>query len=86
MATDYARLDVAAFVWDVLQAYYRPELTPHPDDDLMDDLLIDPEEPEDWVLEYCRRSDISSQYLPEWPEDHRVTPRNLGRYLSALPR
>ncbi|GGD61290.1 hypothetical protein [Croceicoccus mobilis] len=86
MMTVNARPDVAAFLWDALQLYYRPELTPHPDDDLVGDLLIDPDEPEDWVMDYCHRFAISAQELPKWGEEHRVTPRNLGRYLATLPR
>lgn len=81
LATECAE-DVAEFLWDELQVYFRPLLTPHPDDDLVDDLPIDPEEPEDWVVEFCKQQELRISDFAEWPKDLAVTPRNLGAWLT----
>jgi hypothetical protein len=85
MAND-AGEEVASFLWNELQLYYQPDLTPSPDDNLIEDLLIDPDEPFDWLNAYRRKHGIGWARIPDWPKDQPVTPRNLGRLLSALPR
>jgi len=73
----------AVWLWDELQVYYRPRLAPHPDDDLIEDMPIDPDEPEDWVRDYCFRHGIKQRQMSEWPKGLSVTPRHLLRWLDA---
>jgi hypothetical protein len=75
--------DSAAWFWDELQVYYRPLLSPHPDDDLVNDMPIDPDEPEDWARDYCRLSGIALRQVRNWPEGRPVTPRNFLCWLHA---
>ncbi|MBB4614646.1 hypothetical protein [Novosphingobium taihuense] len=72
----------ALWFWKELQVYYRPRLSPHPDDDLTGDLPIDPDEPDDWVRDYCRLHGLKVHDLAQWPEALAVTPRNLLGWLE----
>ncbi|MFN3458942.1 MAG: hypothetical protein ACK4Z8_15310 [Novosphingobium sp.] len=76
------RAATAEWFWQQLQAYYQPDLSPHPDDDLIRDMPIDPEEPEDWVRDYCRANGLKERNLEPWPEGMAVTPRNLLGWLE----
>ena len=74
--------DLAAFLWETLDVYYRPRATPHPDDDLIREVGIDPDEPDDWVQEFDRRFGLNARILSDWPTKRPVTARNLARWLS----
>ena len=78
--------EAAEWFWNELLVYFRPTLTPHPDDDLMSDLPIDGDEPDDWVQEYCRRNGLSLRHLGKWPESQPVTPRNFLGWLESERR
>lgn len=78
--------ETAEWFWNELHVYFRPTLTPHPDDDLMSDLPIDGDEPDDWVQEYCKRNGLSLRQLGKWPDRRPVTPRNLLGWLESERR
>lgn len=75
--------ETAGWFWQTLQVYYQPLLTPHPDDDLMRDLRIDPDEPDDWVRDFCRLHGLKERELGLWPDGLAVTPRNLLHWLEC---
>lgn len=86
MRTD-VREDVARFLWETALPYVEPKLTPHPDDNLGEDLCIDDDDwGMDWPLEWARRQGFHEGTLPDWPKDWPATIRNYGRWLSAGPR
>ncbi len=72
----------AEWFWQELQVYYQPYLAPHPEDDLIDDLPIDPDEPDDWVRDFCRIHGLNDRDLAPWPKGQAVTPRNLLGWLE----
>ena len=77
--------DIADFLWDVLApewAYWNSGLTPHPDDDYLAALPIDPDEQEDWVRDFCDLNGLQARDWPDWPENRNSTVRNLARWLS----
>ena len=78
--------ETAEWFWNELLVYFRPTLTPHPDDDLMNDLPIDGDDPADWVQDYCKRNGLSTRQLQKWPESRLVTPRNLLGWLESERR
>ena len=75
--------DVAGFLWDELQVYFRPNLTPHPDDDFLKDLPIDRDEPNDWLSGFAKRHGLRARDWDEWPKDQSSTIRNFARWLST---
>jgi hypothetical protein len=75
--------DVAEWLWHELIVYLRPHLAPHPNDHLLDDLRIDPGDPEDWLREFCNRNGLAYKDFPGWPADRQLTVRNLAIWLSA---
>lgn len=82
LLTDDCEPDVAAFLWGALAVYWKPGLTPHPDDDYLNDLPIDPEEQEDWVRDFCGLNGLRAADWPDWPESRDSTVRNFARWLS----
>lgn len=74
--------DVAAFLWDKLADSWQPEATPHPDDDYLKDVPIDPEEQGDWLDAFCTVHCLSADDWPEWPAEEATTVRNFARWLS----
>lgn len=75
--------EAAAFLWNTTLIYLRPDLTPHPDDNLAIDLPI---LEEDWILDwprdFAREQGLVESNLPDWPEGWQPTVRNYGRWLS----
>lgn len=69
--------DVAAWMWDRLQVYYRP-LTPYPDDRLVDDARIDM----DWIPEFAKATGLDHKKWPDWPDGWALTVRNFARFLQ----
>jgi hypothetical protein len=63
LLADSADADVAEWLWDELLVYWRPNLTPHPDDDFLRDLPIDPEEPNDWLDRFCTSQGLEQKGL-----------------------
>jgi hypothetical protein len=77
---------VADFLWEELLPYFKPILTPHPDDDMVADLPIDPEEPADLTAAFCDRFNIDESNYAHWPEGKSATVRNIACWLaSGLP-
>lgn len=74
--------DVAAFLWDELVDSWRPEATPHPDDDYLNDVPIDPDEQGDWLRDFCDRHGLREEDFPAWPAGQLTTVRKFGRWLS----
>jgi len=84
MLSDDVRPGVAMFLWETMVPYLEPKLTPHPDDDLCDDLPIDPDEPAmDWLPEFAERHGLKAKYWPQWPGEWDGTVRNFARWLEA---
>ncbi|MFN2099449.1 hypothetical protein [Altererythrobacter sp. MF3-039] len=81
--------ETSGFLWDSAMSYLevlKQEITPHPDDHLVDDLPIDDEEwSMDWPREWAERKSFHESNLPDWPEDWAVTIRNYGRWLDMCP-
>ena len=85
MRTDVS-MDTAQFLWDTALPYVQPQLTPHPDDELANDLCIDDGDwSMDWLREYAERRDFHDSNLPDWPDGWPVTIRNFGRWLDMGP-
>lgn len=82
LLADDCEPDVADFLWGALAAYWKPGLAPHPDDDYLRDLPIDPAEQEDWVRDFCDLYGLRAEDWPDWPEDQDTTVRNFARWLS----
>ncbi|MFO6446583.1 hypothetical protein ACLBKU_05500 [Erythrobacter sp. NE805] len=75
--------EAARFVWTQALRYVEPQLTPHPDDDLIKDLCIDDDDlGMDWPQEWADQRGFSMQALPEWPKDWTPTVRNYARWLD----
>lgn len=76
--------DTAEFLWNSMVDLVAPRLTPHPDDHLVDDLPIDPDEPAmDWMPEFSRRHGLNANHWPQWPDAQEYTVRNFARWLEA---
>ena len=81
--------DIADFLWNKMApewSHWNDSLTPHPDDDYLGGLPIDPEEPEDWVRDFCVDNGLRLADLPNWPEEWVTTVRNFARWLSSARR
>lgn len=75
--------DAAEFLWETALFYVQPNLTPHPDDELGEDLFIDDGDwSMDWPRDFAERKGFHKSNLPDWPEGWRVTLRNYGRWLD----
>lgn len=76
--------ETAEFLWDSMIDLVAPRLTPHPDDHLVDDLPIDPDEPAmNWMPEFAERHGVKAESWPRWPEAREATVRNFARWLEA---
>ncbi len=73
--------DVALWLHAELAPYWSP-LSPHPDDDFIRDLGVDPDEPEDWLIRFCRAHALDVDRVVPWPEDRATTVRNFARWLA----
>jgi hypothetical protein len=77
--------DVAEFAWKIFAEEYSDwgvELTPHPDDNYLRDMPIDPENQSDWFNDFCDDFALSYRDFPDWPEGEATTVRNFARWLS----
>jgi hypothetical protein len=45
----------ARFLWDEVQSYYHPPLTPHPDDRLSSEFNVDDDDIDDMIERYARK-------------------------------
>ena len=84
MLSEDVRPETAEFLWDSIADVVAPRLTPHPDDHLVDDLPIDPDEPTmDWMPEFAQRHGLNAEHWPQWPDAQENTVRNFARWLEA---
>lgn len=79
--------EIAEWFWQHLADYYAP-LTPHPDDHLIDDVLINGDDIDmDWVPQFCKHFGIGSKKWeddwPPWPDGEALTVRSFARYLAS---
>ena len=74
--------DIADQLWNDLLVFYQPDMTPHPDDDAIQDMLVDPDEPNDWLGHFCRSNGLRIKDVSPWPDGQLVTIRNLARWFS----
>ena len=74
----------AEFVWFAMIEYLqRWQLTPHPDDHLVNDLPIDDDDPHlDWMPRYAELYGANPKEWPQFPEDWEGTVRNFARWLE----
>lgn len=72
----------AIWLWDQARVYYAP-LTPHPDDHLSDDAMIDDGDwSMDWPKEFAEVQGFNEKAYPDWPKEWPATIRNFGRWLD----
>ena len=73
----------AEYIWETAQFYLAPRLTPHPNDDLVDDLPIDDGDwSVDWPVDFAKRHGFSDKLYPDWPDGWPATLRNYGKWLD----
>lgn len=78
--------DVAKWLRDELHVYFHPRLAPHPDDHLIDDLPIDPDEPAFWLQRFCTAHSLSAKDFSTWPDEHPLTVRHFAAWLTMEKR
>jgi hypothetical protein len=82
MMSESVEEDSASWLWDQAQPYYQPH-TPHPDDHLSEDAMIDDGDwSMDWPREFADSHGFSEKAYPDWPQDWLPTIRNFGRWLD----
>lgn len=82
LMTDSVDEDTAKWLWDQARPYYEP-LTPHPDDLLSDDAMIDDGDwSMHWPREFAESNGFSDKAYPDWPKDWYATIRNFGKWLD----
>ena len=66
--------------------YYTP-LTPHPDDHLIDDAMIDEDDVSMfWWGDFAHAKGLDEKTWPDWPQDWAFTVRNFARWLQLAQR
>lgn len=84
MLADAADAEVAAWLWDTALPYYKP-LTPHPDDHLLEDAMIDDDDiAMDWCRDFARVSGLEGKAWPDWPNEWAPTVRNYACWLQLF--
>ncbi len=74
--------DIAAWLWDQARPYYDP-LTPHPDDHLLHDAMIDDGDIDIyWWREFAEAMALDEASWPVWPQDWPLTMRHFARWLQ----
>ena len=85
MAADVSP-QATAFLWATILLYVAPQLTPHPDDHLWQDLPIDEDDvTRDWPRDYADAYKRELDAWPDWPKGVPVTVRNFGVWLDCGP-
>ena len=86
MLADQVDPAIAEWLWRQALSYYDP-LTPHPDDHLLDDAMIDEGDIEQyWWEDFARVSGLDAKTWPDWPHDWAFTVRNFARWLQLAQR
>lgn len=79
-------LPAASFLWETILPYLEPHLTPHPEDDIVEDLPVHADDMSlDWPQLWARQQGFHESNLPDWPDGWPVTIRNYGRWLDLGP-
>ncbi|WP_257545745.1 hypothetical protein [Sphingopyxis sp. DBS4] len=81
--------DIAEFLWTIFTEEYSHwgvELSPHPDDNYLEDMPIDPDNQGDWLSDFCAANDLSPKDMPHWPDGWETTVRNFARWLQRCGR
>ena len=82
MLSDSVDEDIAVWLWDQALIYYDP-LTPHPEDHLIRDAMIDDDDiGMDWWPQFARANGLNEKAWPEWPQGWDLTARNYARWLQ----
>ena len=76
--------ETAEFVcFAIIEYLQRWQLTPHPDDDLVNDLPIGSDDPTiDWLPRYAELYGANWKLWPKWPQGWDGTVRNFARWLE----
>lgn len=85
LLADDCEPEVAEFVWAIFTEEYSDrgaELTPHPDDNYLADMPIDPDNQDDWLVDFCSAFALRWRDFGDWPKDMPTTVRNFARWLS----
>jgi hypothetical protein len=78
--------EAADFLWEKVRFYVQLRLTPHPDDDLIKDLMIDEDDIDmDWSRDWAEQRGFHDSNFPDWPKEWPATIRNFGRWLDRSP-
>ncbi len=78
---EIADRDIAEYLWEELADYWSPA-TPHPDDDFLNSLSIDPDEPQDWLERFCQKHGYDWRAWPIWAEGRSTTVRSFAVWLA----
>lgn len=75
--------DIAEWMWETVSFYTRPLLSPHPDDDLLSDLMIDDDDVYiDWLPQFAKEQGLDWKAWPDWPSQAPSTVRNFAIWLA----
>lgn len=86
MLADQVDPAIAEWLWHQALPYFEP-LTPHPDDHLLDDAMIDEGDIEQhWWGDFARTMELDETTGPDWPQDWAFTVRNFARWLQLAQR
>ncbi len=89
LMSPHVSTEASEFLWHAALPYLEGKpwnLTPHPDDSLVDDLPIADEDwSMEWPLEWAAERGFHESNRPDWPDDWPPTIRNYGRWLDLGP-
>ena len=86
MLADQVDPAIAEWLWHQALPYYTP-LTPHPDDHLIDDAMIDEDDVSMfWWGDFAHAKGLDEKTWPDWPQDWAFTVRNFARWLQLAQR
>lgn len=75
--------DTATWLWEQASPYYVNATSPHPDDDLGKDAMIDDGDwSMDWPSQFAKARRFDEDDYPDWPVEWPATLRNFGRWLD----
>lgn len=81
MESDVSR-ETAESLWDLFGSCLPPQVKPHPDDNVVEELFVDNIFKSQWLYDFAERNGFDHSDLPTWPSDWPVTVRNFGRWLD----
>ena len=82
MTVDVSR-ETAVWMWDTVRFYTEPDLTPHPDDDMIGDLMIDDDDiGMDWLPEFAKGRGANWKLWPDWPKGQVASVRQFAQWLE----